>query len=88
MQGDQFQPLDFIQTEETRTSQEIHTSILDNQLPVFELLPPFKTPRTDEEWREDDSQLAESIIPAVAAAQSVDDKNRILCEGTLPPRMV
>ena len=26
------------------------------------------------------THLAESIIPAVAAAQSVDDKNRILCE--------
>ena len=81
MQASQSQPPDSSQTVDTRSSQDIHTSVLVNHLPVFELLPPFKTPKTDEKWREDNSQLAEVIIPAVAEAQSVDDKNRILCEG-------
>lgn len=81
IQASKSQPPNSSQTKETRTSQDVHTSVLDNHLPVFELLPPFKTPKTDEEWREDDLQLAEVIIPAVAETQSVDEKNRILCEG-------
>ncbi len=42
---------------------------------------PFKTPKTDDQWREDDHQLAETVIPEVKDAQNVDEKSRILCEG-------
>ena len=43
--------------------------------------PPFKTPKIAEEWRNDDSQLAETVVPAVLEAESVDEKSKLLGEG-------
>ena len=44
-------------------------------------LPTLKLPTFDEEWLEADRAIADSVVPAVLAAFSVDDKNTMLCEG-------
>ena len=46
-----------------------------------QLLPPFKTPRTPEEWAEVDSEFAQSLVPAAISAASPEEKNLILCQG-------
>lgn len=42
---------------------------------------PFAMPQPNESWEEDNDSLACSLVHQVFAAQSVDDKNRVLCEG-------
>ena len=44
-------------------------------------LPALKLPESAEEWSEVDRVLAESVVPAVLAATTVDDKNDALCQG-------
>ena len=34
-------------------------------LPAFTMPPPFKPPKTGEEWKDDDSQLAETVFQSV-----------------------
>ena len=64
-------------------SLHFHTSIQTDSLPLpaFTMPPPFKTPKTAEEWKDDDSQLAETVVPAVLEAEDIDEKNKILGEG-------
>ena len=50
-------------------------------LPAFTMPPPFKPPKTGEEWKDDDSQLAETVFPAVLEAEGIDEKSKILGEG-------
>lgn len=42
---------------------------------------PFAVPQSNESWEEDNHSLGCSLVHQVFAAQSVDDKNRVLCEG-------
>ena len=42
---------------------------------------PFNCPRNDEEWFEADKQLAHCVVPLVLSATSVEEKNKILCDG-------
>ena len=44
-------------------------------------LPALKLPKSAEEWSEVDRVLTESVVPAVLAATTVDDKNDALCQG-------
>lgn len=41
----------------------------------------FKCPKSSDEWLEADEQLAESVVPAVLAAVSPEEKNKVLCDG-------
>ena len=41
----------------------------------------LRVPKTAEEWKLADDALSQSVIPAVLSATTVDEKNRILCEG-------
>ena len=42
---------------------------------------PFKYPSNAEEWCEADEHLAQSVVPAVLAAATVEEKNMALCDG-------
>ena len=69
---------------EPGASQEGQISAHNSQVApplAFDLLPLFKTPNCEKDWREDDLILSKTITRAVAEAENVDDKNRILCEG-------
>ena len=44
-------------------------------------LPALKLPKSAEEWSEVDKVLAESVVPTVLAATTVDDKSNALCQG-------
>ena len=44
-------------------------------------LRPFNHPQSPDEWAVANEDLANTIVPAVLAAPTVEEKNRILCEG-------
>ena len=50
-------------------------------LPILKRREPFNCPKNAEEWLVADEQLAESVVPEVLAAASVDEKNKALCDG-------
>ena len=44
-------------------------------------LRPFNHPQSPDEWQVANEDLANTIVPAVLAAPTVEEKNRVLCEG-------
>ena len=44
-------------------------------------LEPFVSPVSKEEWQVADAYLADTVVPAVLAASTVDEKHHILCSG-------
>ena len=47
----------------------------------IQLFPPFLMPQPDEDWEADNTALGSTLVHQVLAAQSVDDKNMVLCAG-------
>ncbi len=64
------------------TPQQISVPPNPNPIPVTATqLRTLKMPKSDEEWVEVDRAIADSVVPAVLAASTVDDKNTQLCQG-------
>jgi len=57
-------------------SLHFHTSIQTDSLPIPAFTMPaqfIETPKTAEEWKDDDSQLAETVVPAVLEVVGIDE---------------
>ena len=56
--------------------------VLDRAPPVPPLhLIPYNHPQSSEQWAQANEELARTVVPAVLAAPTVEQKNMILCKG-------
>ena len=67
-------------TEEHPPQPHPAASVLRANEPNIHLAPPFRMPQTDQEWEADNTSLG-SLVHQVTVAQSVNDKNSVLCDG-------